>query len=298
MLGTDGRIGDMKKVISFLGLALLGVCAGEQVGEAKNALPPVGEVRKALLGAGAPVKKESKEVSAEEAALRKAAEKGDAEAQYRLARLIKPEDPSSGVCCMNRGDRVNPSFVLMKRVSSESDIEAAKWYLAAAKQGHAMAQYCVALCYDYGDGVDEDKAECVRWYRAAADQGHILAQFNLASYYYIGQGVEKDVQEAIRRFRLAAEAGEVRAQCNMGLFYVQGEDVEKNLEEAVRWFRLAADQGDADGEYNLGLCYEDGEGVPADREEALKWYHKAAEKGHKLANRRLEELEPKPQEKP
>ena len=298
MLGTDGRIGNMKKVISFLGLALLGVCAGEQGSEAENALPPVGDAGKALLGLGAPVKKESKEVSAEEAALRKAAEKGDAEAQYRLARLIKPEDPSSGVYSMNRGEGENASFALLKRISSESDIEAAKWYLAAAKQGHAKAQYCVALCYDYGDGVEEDKAECVRWYRAAADQGHILAQFNLASYYYIGQGVKRDVQEALRRFRLAAEAGEVRAQCNMGLFYVLGEEVEQNLEEAVRWFRLAADQGDADGEYNLGLCYEDGEGVPADREEALKWYRKAAEQGHKLAIQRLEALEPKQQKKP
>ena len=42
---------------------------------------------------------------------------------------------------------------------------------ACAEAGEAEAQYFLAYFYDFGEGVEEDKAEAVRWYRAAAEQG-------------------------------------------------------------------------------------------------------------------------------
>ena len=85
---------------------------------------------------------------AEVAAYRKAAEQGDAKAQYNL-----------GVCYAN-GDGVQKDLT-----------QAVFWYRKAAEQGHAEAQYNLGVCYYNGDGVQKDLAQAVFWLRKAADQG-------------------------------------------------------------------------------------------------------------------------------
>ena len=72
----------------------------------------------------------------------KAAERGDANAQYRLG------------SCYSNGDGVETNKV-----------EAVRWYRMAAEQGHAGAQGSLGMCYANGDGVETNKAEAVRWYR-------------------------------------------------------------------------------------------------------------------------------------
>ncbi len=46
------------------------------------------------------------------------------------------------------------------------------WYLQAAEQGHADAQYQVGLMYELGQGVDKDIGEAELWYQRAVDQGY------------------------------------------------------------------------------------------------------------------------------
>ena len=50
----------------------------------------------------------------------------------------------------------------------------------AAEQGDLVAQYNLALCYENGEGVKEDKTEAVKWYKKAAEQGQAKAQYNTA----------------------------------------------------------------------------------------------------------------------
>lgn len=33
------------------------------------------------------------------------------------------------------------------------------------------AQYNLALCYEYGKGVEKNKSEAIKWYRKSAEQG-------------------------------------------------------------------------------------------------------------------------------
>lgn len=54
--------------------------------------------------------------------------------------------------------------------------EAVKWYLKAAEQGHADAQFYLGVAYDNGWGVRQDYSEAVKWYRKAAEQGLAQAQ--------------------------------------------------------------------------------------------------------------------------
>ena len=59
--------------------------------------------------------------------------------------------------------------------------------------------------YWAGHGVKQDHVEAVRWYLLAAEQGNAKAQFNLGVIYKNGNGVKGDHVGAVRWYRLAAE---------------------------------------------------------------------------------------------
>ncbi len=153
--------------------------------------------------------------------IREAAEKGNAEAQFRL-----------GWCYRN-------GYGLTK-----SDTEAIKWYHKAAEQGHAQAQNNLGFCYKHGLGVAKNYTEAANWYRKAAIQGNVMAQSNLGNCYYDGQGVAQDYAEAVKWYRNAAEKGHYKnAQYGLGLCYLYGHGVAKDRATAIGWLRKAAKQG-------------------------------------------------------
>src|SRR5215470_4956152 len=84
------------------------------------------------------------------------ADKGDAEAQYRLGTLYAE---GKGV--------------------EQNDASAMTWFLRAAEKGNALAQYNVGASYATGLGVAKSEADAVKWFRRAADQGMPYAQLNL-----------------------------------------------------------------------------------------------------------------------
>lgn len=232
----------------------------------------------------------------EREAIRKAAEQGDAEAQYQFAEH-----------CFWGTD--------MK----EDEEEAAKWFRKAAEQGHAEAQSQLGLCYYDGMGVEEDDAEAVKWWRKAAEQDDQFALYRLGECYLDGIGVDMDWDKARECFRRAAdikdeedgvqyfasesqkmldailayeknlsaaERGDAEAQIAVGKFCSGRRNSD---EEAFKWYRKAAEQGHPEAQYELGLWYDGlgGSGVEEDEAEAVKWYRKAAEQGHDLARNAL-----------
>lgn len=90
---------------------------------------------------------------------------------------------------------------------------AAAWYLRAADQGYAAAQFNLGVMYEQGLGVPIDEGEASKWYRRAAEQGYYDAQYNLAHLYASGRGVERDLVMAYVWFGLAAE-GDDDAEAN------------------------------------------------------------------------------------
>lgn len=84
-----------------------------------------------------------------------------------------------------------------------------EWFLKAAKQGYAEAQFRVALDLDVGHkkvpAADAKKAAF--WYLKAAEQGHTESQWLLAALYDQGRGVTKDAQKAFEWNLKAAEKG-------------------------------------------------------------------------------------------
>ena len=147
---------------------------------------------------------------------RKAAEQGDAAAQFKLGGLY-----------MN-GQGV-----------SQDDAQAAVWLRKAAEQGDEGAQLVLGDLYRDGQGVPQDYTQAAVWYRKAADQGFAVAQFNLGWLYYQGEGVPKGYSQAMAWYQKAADQGNTFAQWGLGLLYYQGQGVPQDYAEAYYWLDLA-----------------------------------------------------------
>ena len=115
----------------------------------------------------------------------KAAERGDAGAQYDL------------------GYR----YYFGKEFVSQDYAEALKWFRKAAEQDYGKAQFSLGFLHEHGHGVSESDAEAFKWYRKAAEQGYADAQYNLGNMYDKGRGVPEDKAEALKWWSKAAEQG-------------------------------------------------------------------------------------------
>ncbi len=101
--------------------------------------------------------------------IRRAAEKGEAAAQYKL------------------GFRYAQGLNVLQDYK-----EAQLWFLAAAQQGHAKAQYQRGVMYTRSRDALQDYGEAAHWLRQAAQQGDAAAQIELGFLYDQGQGVPQD----------------------------------------------------------------------------------------------------------
>lgn len=103
-----------------------------------------------------------------------------------------------------------------------------KDFLAAAKEGHALAQFNVALMYEQGLGISKNEKEAFSWYVKSASQGNAAAQFNLGVFYENGRGTEVDFAKANEWYRKASVQGDGLAVGNLGMLYIRGQGVKEN----------------------------------------------------------------------
>jgi len=154
--------------------------------------------------------------------------------------------------------------------------ESVRWYLKAADQGYAPAQFNLAWMFGSVLGVGQDYVAAASWYRTAAYQGFAPAQFNLGAMYDTGEGVAQDYAEAVKWYRKAADQGLEKAQFNLGLKYDKGQGVARDRTKAIKWFREAADRGNPSAQFSLGLKFNSAQGLPRDYVQAFMWMHAAA----------------------
>src|SRR5882762_2102412 len=121
----------LRPAVTLLIAALSGVCGSMFAAQERSS--PASSQQTSRASEGADV-----------AALRRAAEQGDAIAQLKLG--IRYDG----------GLGVPQNYVL-----------AASWYRKAADQGLAAAQYNLGVSYQQGQGVSRDFAQAAAWYRKA-----------------------------------------------------------------------------------------------------------------------------------
>lgn len=84
-------------------------------------------------------------------------------------------------------------------LSSNSD-QGFYWLNAAAKQGHAEAQFYLGLIYEEGRGVKQNLNTAFQWLREAAKQGHEEAQYHLGRKHKKVLDVAKDDEDAVEGY--------------------------------------------------------------------------------------------------
>lgn len=180
-------------------------------------------------------------------ALRQAAERGDAQAQWAW-----------GVLLTDRG-------------KSEYDRAAGrKWKQLAADQGHAIA--LAALGVEAADA--GDKPAALAWFRRAAGSGDAELQHGLATMLANGELGEKDATEAVHWWRAAALQGHAEAQTALATAYGLGEGVDQIGGAALFWALLAKASGHARAAglaRNLGTAFDADVGQRI-RADAAAWH--------------------------
>jgi len=115
---------------------------------------------------------------------------------------------------------------------------------AKAEQGDAEAQFQVGAMYEAGLGVLKSYAESGKWYLKAAAQGVAEAQYELGvRYYEYGKNAKTNYTTAFSWFFKAANQGFVPAQYNVAVMYALGQGVPLEKVEAQKWFNIAAAEG-------------------------------------------------------
>jgi TPR repeat protein len=142
---------------------------------------------------------------------------------------------------------------MMEKEFSRNQKDNADTVLELAESGDSEAQFALGLAFA-GSGDRFDSAEAIRWYLKAAEQSHARAQYNLGLMYLKGQGVPRD--KALSRLWMskAANLGDAGAQYEFGMRehrLSMDENSEVALElkiEAYKWLLLAAAQRYGDSE--------------------------------------------------
>ena len=125
--------------------------------------------------------------------LEKAADSGDADAQFLVGRNY--ERGQGGV---------------------DKDMATAlQWYRKSAENDNSDAMNNLAVMYVLGEGVASDVNEAARWYQNAAEKGNGNAMFNLAALYDDGHGVTKSAELAVTWVMRSILTGTANAKLEM-----------------------------------------------------------------------------------
>jgi TPR repeat protein len=235
---------------------------------------------------------------------RKAAEQGNAQAQFNLGNMY---ESGQGV--------------------SRDHTEAANWYRKAAQQGHSRAQLFLGLKINLGpsfaiEASGPNPVQRANWPQAAfwlgeafrqgigpvwdffenaSDEGFIYNHPGVGRWEWdeeprrmdvgslLAQGAPRDYAEAATWFRKAAVQGDANAQISLGCMCYHGQGVPQDYDEAEYWFRVAGDHGYPAAQFYVGFLLTNGR-ARQDDTEAVNWYRKAAEQGHANAQFNLGEM--------
>jgi TPR repeat protein len=235
--------------------------------------------------------------------LERAAEQGDAAAQYELGMMY-----AAGIAvsrnhftaalwfhqAAEHGHR-DAQYEFAERLLNGNGVlpdreQARKWFIQAGLQGHIGAQLRLVRLYENEFNYPQDPVEAARWLAKAASSGDESARYTLAWKFEHGRGLAQDYEQAALWYLKSAEQGHTGAQVNLANLYRSGRGVPQSHQQALEWYSRAAARGNRVAQYNLGTMYKNGEGVAPSREQATTWLRKSADNGFADAKAALQAL--------
>jgi hypothetical protein len=214
---------------------------------------------------------------AQDSQLTKAAEAGDAKAEFDLGRAY---EDGKGM--------------------PQDDAMAAEWFRKSAEQGNADAQNSLGAMYAQGRGVERDRTEAMRWYRKAASNGSPDAMYHIAIAYYNGEGEETNLDLAFTWFLAAQKKGNTqaddalkqisaqladhieRSKFDLAQLLESGNEIPRDLPAAVALYQESGGQKNSifasSAEVKLCQLYANEKSVQ-DYTQAQQWCAKAGKNG-------------------
>ncbi|KAG0185369.1 hypothetical protein DFQ28_009473 [Apophysomyces sp. BC1034] len=219
--------------------------------------------------------------------LRSAEETQDAEAMYRIGRLL-----AQGRVPQNE---------------AHESLAAMQWFEHAIDAGdHAAAHYSIGVYLSRGlydrDGhliLSPDPTQALSHFRKAAQQDVVDAMIELGQVLLSDEEEPSadDQREGFGWLERAAQSGSRLAQRELGKLYHSGKEmsdgtcvVPQDFERAYEYFCDAAQQKDKTATLFLGIYHEHGIHVPADLDLAKEWYDIAVKLGLRQGGWWLAEL--------
>lgn len=173
-------------------------------------------------------------------------------------------------------DPVSKTVLALRYPDSYTDEQRFELIREAADNGYAPAIYSLALSYEQGVGVEEDKDRANELFRTAADMLYGVeyvidpeVAYTIGQCYEYGDGnFEQDDGKAASLYAHAAMHGESAGATAVGKMIFQ-ERIKGEAEDMVLWFTQAKDAGNPEGTfwYAVMVMMEYAEG---DVEELMK----------------------------
>mmetsp|Transcript_111496 Transcript_111496/g.296329 ORF Transcript_111496/g.296329 Transcript_111496/m.296329 type:complete len:377 (-) Transcript_111496:115-1245(-) len=149
--------------------------------------------------------------------LKRAADGGHAQAQYRLGDLL-----------------------LSGAELKKNETWAAQYLEPAAEQGHVRAQEAIGLMYRTGTGVELDTETAAGWLTKAAQDGDALSAYTLGCMIRVGEsGGRPDPELALYWLTKAADQGHIQAAEDLAVMLLSGEGTEPDEQGSAYWFMHA-----------------------------------------------------------
>lgn len=154
--------------------------------------------------------------------IRVSAERGDAEAQFKLGQHY---------CSSTSG-------------SDKNYVTAMKWMVKASNQGNLGATRMIGDFYELGWGVKKDMGTAIKYWRQAADKGDAQAQTQIGIMYLTGKKGSPNKTEAMKWLTLALKQRHYTAAINLSYWNENGLYGFKNDKvEAVKYMAIAIEFG-------------------------------------------------------
>ncbi len=107
---------------------------------------------------------------------------------------------------------------------------------SSAIKGLSQAQYELALMYDIGDKIPENRAKAIAWMNQAAQQNNPDALYGLGVWAERGYLGKPDMDKIVTLYEKAAEQGQVNAMTSLVAIYSGGfGGFPQNIQKAVYW---------------------------------------------------------------
>ncbi len=180
---------------------------------------------------------------------RKAAELGDRDAQYAIAR-----------------------FLTMKNLNKRERLRVVRWW--ADEVDKDLDPTTIA---DFDDeGFSTERAEALKWLHKAAEDASPEALRFLSALRNRGLMLEQSPEEAIKLLERAADLDDAEAQGLLGVALIEGESILKNPARGIELLRQGARMLDAFSLWNLALELIEGKNTVVDRPLARDLLEKSA----------------------